>query len=313
MHVAAQQVASEGGVDATDSDKEDEEQVPANVFLPRERKRRQDWVAGEPLREAARLYWEHNTRVTECRKNVVPMPDGAPPHAVHWLEHTIQQFYEAFLAAGDPIGSRHYETHLRVQHVPKGTTSATIRAAIQQWRPSRVNSRAKGTHFYVIFSDKSSCISALRAAQSGGFALKATVRQRPRMGITAFTIERPVYVKDVSAVTCAWQRCYGIKLLFKALISFPDWESSCPRVSELIEDVRNCSSPFAPSLDSLLDVLLCDRNCDTGFADKRCCYGDCESCGWDVKVGELDPSDTVEEKDNDDMKERELFVSLSSL
>jgi hypothetical protein len=33
MHVAAQQVASEGGVDATDSDKEDDEQVPANVFL----------------------------------------------------------------------------------------------------------------------------------------------------------------------------------------------------------------------------------------------------------------------------------------
>ncbi len=149
MHAASQQVASEGGADATDSDKEYYDHVPANMLFPRERKRMQDWVAGEPLREAARLYWEHNTRVTESRKNVAHMLDGAPPHAVHWLEHTIQQFYEAFLAAGDPIGSRYHETHFMVQHVPKGTTSATIRAAFQQWRPSRVNSRAKGTYFYV--------------------------------------------------------------------------------------------------------------------------------------------------------------------
>ncbi len=72
------------------------------------------------------------------------------------------------------------------------------------------------------------------------------------------------------------------------------------------------TAPVLSRLDSLLDVLLCERNSDTGFAGRRCSYGDCESYGWDVKMGELDPSDTVEEKDNDDMKEREMFVPFQT-
>ena len=69
-------------------------------------------------------------------------------------------------------------------------------------------------------------------------------------------------------------------LMFKGMLHFRHWEHVCARMSELLEDVRSQSAPFSPSLESLLDVLLCPRDPVTDFYHKQCCYGDCQACGW---------------------------------
>ena len=106
------------------------------------------------------------------------------------------------------------------------------------------------------------------------------------MGYTAFANERPKFVKDVTSYSCVCSRCQGMVLLFKGLFSFPHWEVVCPPVHvELVQDVLNQSTPFSPSLDTLMDVVLCSRNESTGFFQKKCCYGECKACGLS-KIGQ---------------------------
>ena len=215
--MAARRVAAEAGGDAVDSD-DDSADAPAGLFLPAEPKRRADWLAGAPLRTLAVEYWTTKTRPTSCVKNVVRIDEK--DHPVHWLENTIENFHHAFIEEG----THYYPTQLKVRGAPAGTTAASVRKAFEQWKPSRVNPLAQGKYFYVVFSSKSECAAALLASRAHGFALSASIVQRPLMGITAFTNERPAFVKDVTAVSCACHRCYGMTLMFKGLMQFRHWD-----------------------------------------------------------------------------------------
>jgi hypothetical protein len=225
-------------------------------------------------------------------------------HPVHWLENTIDNFHLAFIEEG----SHYYPTQLMVSRAPEGTTAASVRKVFEQWRPSRVNPMARGKYFYVVFSSKSECTTALLASRANGFALSAIIEQRPLMGITAFTNERPAFVKDVTAVSCACHRCYGMTLVFKGLMQFRHWGEACPVIAELVQDVRDAASPYSPSLETLQDVLLCPRDSHTGMWHKVCCYGDCKDCGWGAKLGSLVINDSVQ----DDDEEKELQVSFQA-
>jgi hypothetical protein len=79
-------------------------------------------------------------------------------------------------------------------------------------------------------------------------------------------------------------------LMFKGLLNFQFWEEVCP---QLLEDVRGHAAPFAPSLESLQDVLLCPREATTAFHSKQCAYSKCQACGWKVRLAEVEAADTV--------------------
>ena len=94
----------------------------------------------------------------------------------------------------------------------------------------------KGKYFYVVFSDQSEYIAALLAAQAPQFRINggsARVSKRPLIGETAFSLQRPVYVLDVTAVSCVCSRCQGHVLMFKGLLNFQFWEEVCPEMHEL--------------------------------------------------------------------------------
>jgi hypothetical protein len=201
----------------------------------------------------------------------VTLPNGEK-HPIHWLEDTITNFYRDFIEDGKHF----YETQLIVRFVPEGTSTRDVRAAFAQWKPARINSMAKGKYFYIVFSSVLDCATAFEFAQSEGFSLKGLHQKRPLMGETAFANERPLFVKDVTVASCACQRCLGMDLLFKGLMIFRVWNEVCPRVAELIEDVKAQSGAFSPSLQSLIDTLLCAV---TGFHRKSCSYGNCTDCG----------------------------------
>ena len=116
--------------------------------------------------------------------------------------------------------------------------------------------------------------------------LKRTlVTKRPLMGQTSFTNQRPLFVKNVTAHTCVCILCYGFRHLLKALLAFQHWEESCPRIHELISDVRTAAGEFSPSETSLLDVLLCPRDESTGHFKKDCSYGQCQvMCTTDIYI-----------------------------
>jgi hypothetical protein len=167
MRVAAQRVDAEAGIRAegdedSDSEADADEVTPTNLFLYSKRKTRADYVAGVEIHAKAVT----RTRVRSCRKNVVTLVDGTS-HPVYWLEQTVNSFRQAFLHDGDHF----YKTQLLVQSLPPGTTNLHVRQALQQWRPSRVNSMRKGKYFYVVLSDQSECIAALLAAQAPQFSI----------------------------------------------------------------------------------------------------------------------------------------------
>ena len=238
MRVAAQQVQKEGGGDCHLD--VDITHCSCTMFMPViERKRRAAWLAGAELRDAARRYWTVHTRPSVCKKNVVTLQDGTE-HPVHWLETKVDELYREFLAAGDHF----YSTQLLVRHVPADTTSLHVRKVFSAWRPSRVNPRSEGKYFYVVFSSEKDCQAALEGAQHSTFELQATVTQRPMMGSTAFSNERPSFIKDVTATSCVCHRCRGMVLMFKGMLHFRHWEHACARASELLEDVRKPISSF---------------------------------------------------------------------
>ena len=81
--------------------------------------------------------------------------------------------------------------------------------------------------------------------------------------------------------------------MFKGMLNFQFWEEVRPEVHELLEDVRRHAAPFAPSLESLQDVLLCPREASTAFHSKICAYSKCQSCGWAVRMAGVEAADTV--------------------
>ena len=129
------------------------------------------------------------------------------------------------------------------------------------------------------------------------------------MGITAFTIERPSFVKDVTEVACVCQRCLGMKLIFQGFLSFNHWDEVCPEIAEIIMDVRQIAGEFSPNVDCLLQFLMCANDPNTNFHRKTCCYGSCTQCGWAEKVGELEPQDVITGANGE---HKDVFVTFSA-
>jgi hypothetical protein len=158
---------------------------------------------------------------------------------------------------------------------------------------ARVNKRHM--YFYVTLASAADASTALAYAQLPNFKIKTwdqpVVERRPLIGLTKFTSLRPFFVKDVCRATCVCNRCYKPKLMLKTLLAFKYWDIVCPAVAELIEDARNFAAPFSPSVDNLLDVILCARPAG-GFCKKACCEGKCDQCGWD-KLGVLSANDSI--------------------
>jgi hypothetical protein len=320
VRLAAQRIDIEAGIN------------PPTLFYAPDRATRSDWLAGAPMRAAAVAHWTLNTRPTSCVKNVVTLDDETK-HPVHWLEDTIVNFYKSFLdscppscacrASSFPISLRrnddhYYRTQLLLRHVPEGTAAGSVRIAFRQWRVSRVNPMHEGTYFYIVFQSEGDCTAALRAAQAPGFSLTTTATRRPLMGITAFTNERPPFVKDVTEVSCACHRCQGFAHLFRGLMSFKHWDEVCPSMSELVADIKHRAAPFTPSVHTLLEVLLCPADPATTFLHKKCCYGKCSDCGWPVRLLDLDVEDEIQEEvddtkmELDEAKRKPVFVTFKT-
>jgi hypothetical protein len=97
---------------------------------------------------------------------------------------------------------------------------------------------------------------------------------RPLLGFNRFNQERPYYVLPVCRHTCVCQKCHSMRLLFTALLGY-DWESVAPRVHSLLADARECAGLLSPTMDNILDVVLCQRDPETDFFKLACCSGDC--------------------------------------
>jgi hypothetical protein len=284
--------------------------APAPPLLAHsDRRERSDWTASEPLRKAAGDYWKNNTRVTSCTKAVMTLDDDTTV-AIQYLETSMDSFYCAFLK----YGNHFYPTQLLVRHLPEGTTNACVRKAFEQWKVARVNPMKNGKYYHVSFSVEADCKVALRAGSAPGFSLAATITQRPLIGYTAFANERPVFVKDATAVTCVCQRCQAFVEIFKGAVKFSHWDECCPQFAELLEDVATAALPVAANVKSLLDVLLCSRDPATDLHRKACCYGTCGSCGWDSRLPDMRVHDEIDLPaiDNQLPDVKEVFVSFKA-
>ena len=306
----AEQLANvEGGIFEQLSS-EDAHKAPKDLFFHSDRIESADWVAGEQMRKNAYAYWKYTTRVTACKKNVVFLEDGVTEHPIHYIEDTIADVHQKFLKSGftvDPEDKdapptfapegHFYPAQILVRNAEDGTTNWSVRSAFAQWAPTSVSSRARDTYFYVTFGSAHNCETALLAASSESFSLKATISRRPRMGYTAFSNERPVFVKDATEASCVCHRCQGFVYLLEAALRFKHWHECCPQLRELLEDVRNNAKPFSPSVVSLLDVILCPRDPITDLHRKTCSYGKCNDCGWAARMADLHVKDEVDIKD----------------
>jgi hypothetical protein len=97
---------------------------------------------------------------------------------------------------------------------------------------------------------------------------------RPLLGFNRFNQERPYYVLPVCRHTCVCQKCQSMRLLFAGLMDY-EWESVAPRVHSLLADARERAGLLSPTVDNILDVVLCQRDPATEFFKLDCCSGDC--------------------------------------
>jgi hypothetical protein len=325
---AEQLVDVEGGIwHQLSSELGQEDIAPKHLFYPSDRRERADWIASEPMRNNASGYFKFKTRVTSCRKAVVPLEDGTE-HPIHYLEEKLADFHRAFLNSGftiDPTdpntpvyiqGGHFYQKQLLVRNVADGITSGQVRSAFAQWSPTHVMAMSQGTYFYVGLSSDADCDVALRAATSEGFALSGTITKRPLMGYTAFANQRPAFVKDATVASCVCGRCQDFVYMLEGAFRFKHWKECCPVFAELLDDVKLAASPFSPSVVNLLDVLLCEREASTEFLLKTCCYGECDSCGWAARVGQHLESKGSELKDeiavDEEDEEKAVFVQFQA-
>jgi hypothetical protein len=238
----------------------------------------------------AEKWWKDKCRVTACVSNVVTMDGVSTP--VQWLEENLDVFHQQFLDS-DPI--HHYYTNEIILRGPGAAevTATDVRIVFAEFNVVRVSKRFK--YYYATFRTASDTSTALWFAQRPKFKIKSwvepDVKQRPMLGLTKFVSVRPFNVKDVCASTCVCGRCYKPKLMCKPLFSFKHWDIVCPAVADLVRDARNFAHPFSPSIDNVLDVILCARPVG-GFFKKACCQGRCDQCGWD-KLGVLSPKSSI--------------------
>jgi len=222
----------------------------------------------------------------------------------------MRDFYERFLTKEN----FYYEDEILLQGLgANGTCSKpSVRALLRRTgitgvKKVEVHTNKRTSHAYVQFVDGKSADAAVERFAKGDIVadrdgvqgmLRATSKLRPRVGFTSFVRERPFYVKDVQRNTCLCMACYSMKLLWLALSAFPYWEEVCPEIHELLQEAKVIAGAFTPTVDNILDVVLCPRDADTGFFAKDCALGNCDTCGWELFAGECaaTASDSVSER-----------------
>ncbi len=56
------------------------------------------------------------------------------------------------------------------------------------------------------------------------------------------------------------------------------WENVCPQVFELVQDVRRHAGRLSPTVETLLELLMCDVDSDVGYFKKSCAFSECKTC-----------------------------------
>ena len=241
--------------------------------------------------DLAKQCWEENTRVTANKKNVKTR-DGIT-RAVQWLEDTEFNFYRAHLKRHD----LYHKAELLIRGVSKSTTSIKLHAALNRFGEI-LSVKLHKKYAHVLFKDAEAAQQAVAAAGKNGRQLdlnedrkETEVTFRPLIGFTVFQRQRPFYVCCVEQATCVCQACYGMRLLFDAMLKFQHWEAACPRVLELIQDIKRHAGKFSPTVETLLELFFCELDPDTGFFKKQCAFGECKACGLDNFFGTLEVKD----------------------
>jgi hypothetical protein len=265
-------------------------------FVPPPRKQRKD-VLHFGLLALGLLYWEENTRPTANVRNTVKIiKDGkAYTHAVQWLECTVQQFYQDFLNQKEPPCSLYHEDEIRVRGLNQTVLANDLRLFFQRYGTIKsVRSHPKRGFAFVKFKTSNAAKKAVRAAGSTGSDLNINDDQtityvtfRAKIGITKFCSVRPFYVKPVGRHTCVCVLCHGMRLIFKAFMEYTDWKLASKPMQELVDSTRAIPNGFSPTVDHLLQAILCPRDKDTGFFKLECCDGSCMhwKCGWNKRFG----------------------------
>jgi hypothetical protein len=104
------------------------------------------------------------------------------------------------------------------------------------------------------------------------------VSHKPLIGFTIFRSRRPFWVLPVGRSTCGCITCYGMRLVFTALMDFDQWENVCPQVFELVQDVRRHAGRLSLTVETLLELLTCDVDSDFGYFKKSCAFSECKTC-----------------------------------
>ena len=101
-------------------------------------------------------------------------------------------------------------------------------------------------------------------------------------------IQSLVQVRDVQRHTCVCWKCYNFFFLFDALRRYKlVWCVVCPEVATLLEEIEERAKPLAPSWRTLLSVLFCGVDPETGFFRRECCEGKCSDCDGFAKLTRL--------------------------
>jgi hypothetical protein len=71
-----------------------------------------------------------------------------------------------------------------------------------------------------------------------------------------------------------------MRLVFTALMDFDliQWENVCPQVFELVQDVRRHAGRLSLTVETLLELLMCDVDSDFGYFKKSCAFSECKTC-----------------------------------
>jgi hypothetical protein len=200
-------------------------------------KNRKDTTDQAQLRLADKS-WAEETRPTANKKNVKTR-DGLT-HAVYWLETTEFNFYREHIKRHNLF----YPCQLLVRGISTGTSAAQLRSVFSRFG-NIISIKIIKKYAYVTFSLETSVKEALKQAGRTGRDLEVNtdrktseVSQRPLIGFTIFRSRRPFRVLPVGRSTCGCITCYGMRLVFTALMDFDQWENVCPQVFELVLDVR---------------------------------------------------------------------------
>jgi hypothetical protein len=153
------------------------------LHLPNSRKSRSDGLA-DWIRTAVVKWWTDKTRITACTKNVV-VRDGLE-YPVHWLEDTIERFYEQFLNSSP---DHYYTNQLVVRgHGCEDVSRSAMFAAFKPFHPVRTEktspkdkpaSEKPKKYYFVKFKTEHDRDAALAAAAGSDFKIQGVLLKVP--------------------------------------------------------------------------------------------------------------------------------------